>query len=675
MGVDLAALMGGLTGVGNLMGQKGNLGAQKMGMADSLFDWLRYFQRNSDPTINDLRNYQVGKFNNSPYGPYGDVEGAYGGMWGTREDGSPVQFGDMAMNQTNYMLNNNPVTAALAQLNSASGMTRPQGASLEDLMSGDASRAGGAPYVPAAAPAPVDPAARMTSPAAVNAMSPVMSSSVIEGVKPGTGPNPTISAPSPGVGTGVRQAISDLRAGETPALPSFGMGGGGGGGAMKPWMQFALRGIQNHGGFPALVGAMRGPGSALDNIGDFIRGNEQHGVPQQTNPWRVKGSYAKGTNYVPSTGTYQLHAGEAVVPAAQNTGAMVKTQPPAPVRQAPIRQFPVSAVGGNMSTPGTPAPVRMTSAAPVPVPMGPTARAMQGVSGGASGAVGADPAARTVPDPRSRLPITGGGASGGAGGGASGGMSSPPVTTPPVTTPPGPTTDLNGQRVGLVQGLLSAPESMSQAWQDTANKQAADARDLMLQDQQRQIAERAAASGLGDSGIASDQAFRAGLARDADLSTARTKIAQDAATTNFADRQNVARLALEQQLGVGDMALRARELSNQEFSQDRQYQTQLANLMMDLGVRGQEQQSNMIAQMGALMQNGLSFNDALAQLIYTQSNQRYADPGVSAVQQTGYAPNPYLDYMSSRNNSGGGGGGTDWFSAAMQGGAALAGLF
>ena len=36
----------------------------------------------------------------------------------------------------------------------------------------------------------------------------------------------------------------------------------------------------------------------------------------------VSGSYATGTNYVPETGLYLLHQGEAVIPASQNNGSM-----------------------------------------------------------------------------------------------------------------------------------------------------------------------------------------------------------------------------------------------------------------------------------------------------------------------------------------------------------------
>ena len=35
----------------------------------------------------------------------------------------------------------------------------------------------------------------------------------------------------------------------------------------------------------------------------------------------IEGSLATGTPYIPRTGLYQLHQGEAVIPASQNTGA------------------------------------------------------------------------------------------------------------------------------------------------------------------------------------------------------------------------------------------------------------------------------------------------------------------------------------------------------------------
>ena len=39
---------------------------------------------------------------------------------------------------------------------------------------------------------------------------------------------------------------------------------------------------------------------------------------------QILGSYATGTSYVPKTGTYQLHEGEAVVPKAQNPAAQTQ---------------------------------------------------------------------------------------------------------------------------------------------------------------------------------------------------------------------------------------------------------------------------------------------------------------------------------------------------------------
>ena len=749
MGLDPLMLMGLLTGGGNLMGQAGNLAAQGMGMADTMWDAGRYFQRNSDPTINDIRNYNVNRFNSNQYGPYGDIEGSFGNMFGTRQDGSPVTFGDMAASQTNYMLNNNPATAALAQLQSASSMQRPQMPTGIDMMSGDASRAmtGYPPRqaMPSAQPPQMAP--------------PTMPSTALSGVAAPSGPNPTISSPTPGPGSAARQGINDMRNGIAPngQMPQLPMGGQGAQAAGGMAQNF----VQQRGGLPALLQAMRQPGSAMMNLRDFAGFGRPRpgsggggGGNANTDFWNSHGnvggrmpSYAVGTPYVPQTGPAMLHRGEAVIPRQMNPnlpgqagqpyrqpqplqrggydgsgimggqqgkfpgmpmpGQVPRSMPPQPMSPSQMGQpgqyAPLPSGGqhdprlrqpGGQYDPtrGLP-PGAQSFGGAKPMPQGPQAQPLysnplqaqaamaktnptqplqpsvvpnggkgggkkgkKGQGGGVSNTapVATNPNAKlpVAPvDPNAKLPTAG------QGGGVSGGVSG---TTPGAsqgetgqqTQGPAP---IDAGRVDLVQNLLNNPESMSQDWQRVANQQFADAYDTRNQDQMRQMQERMASSGLGDSGIMQDQMFRGDLARQSNLLGAQRDISQQAALTNFGDRQQVANLALAHQLGIGNMGLQNAQFQNQMYNQDRQYNLQYAQALAGLGGQAQQQQSGLLGQLGGLIGSGLGYNDQLLNLIYGQGMQRYADPNVSAVPQTGYAPNPYLDFLASQNQQDSGG--------------------
>ena len=261
--MDIATIMALFTGGANAMGQMGNLGAQGLSALNSAWDAARYFQRNSDPTINDLRRHVVNQFNANQYGPYGDIEGSFGGIWGERDDGSPVQFGDMAARQTDYMLNNNPSLPALDILNNAGAMTRPAAASFSDLASGDASR-----IAPALEPLTSVPTnSRPTGGPVALTHSPVMPSTRVEGVAAPTGPNPQMSAPTPGPGSGVRQVASDLRGGTVPQVQAA-FRGGQPGGTSSAVVNGAQRWLQNQGGVRGLMGTLKQPGNAFDNLRD-----------------------------------------------------------------------------------------------------------------------------------------------------------------------------------------------------------------------------------------------------------------------------------------------------------------------------------------------------------------------------------------------------------------------
>lgn len=276
-------------------------------------------------------------------------------------------------------------------------------------------------------------------------------------------------------------------------------------------------------------------------------------------------------------------------------------------------------------------------------------------------------------DPNAKLPGAGngGGASGGAssqGGGVSGGASG---QTPPAA----PAVDLNGQRVDLMSQILSNPESMTPEVINSMVAQMRDSRDLRAQDMQRRLKEEYAGRGMGESGVLDRLLFDESLAANADIVNAERGIRTDAARTNFNDRINSVNTALQQALGMGGLALQFQNMTNQQFNQDRNFQLQLADAMTQTGLIGQQQQSSLLAQMNALISGGMSWQEALKQSIQQAAYMRYADPNVGAVAQVGEASNPYLQYMASQQTGGGGSSDTDWFNAALQGGASIAGLF
>ncbi|MCC6156123.1 MAG: hypothetical protein IT367_20325 [Candidatus Hydrogenedentes bacterium] len=308
----------------------------------------------------------------------------------------------------------------------------------------------------------------------------------------------------------------------------------------------------------------------------------------------------------------------------------------------------------------------------------PAAKNGKGGKGGKKGKGGVSGAANQngpiVPvDPNAKLPVgagSGGGVSGGTnsqGGGVSGGVSGG------TAQPAGP--DLNAGRVDLLAQILNNPESMTPEVINSMISQVRDTRDLRAQDMERRLKEQFAGRGMGESGVLDQLLMNENLAASSDIANAERGIRTDAARTNFNDRINAVNTALGQALGMGELGLKYQSMNNQQFNADRNFQMQLADQLTQTGLIGQQQQSSLLGQMNALISSGMAWQDALKQAILQAANQRYADPNVGAVSQVGYAPNPYLDMIAAQNANSGGGGDTDWFNTAMQGGAALAGLF
>lgn len=394
-----------------------------------------------------------------------------------------------------------------------------------------------------------------------------------------------------------------------------------------------------------------------------------------------------------------------VAPAGALQGRPVSTQPsttplparptntPAPV--VPIRPIQTIKLTPNAKAPGAwnlakgAQPVAgalpaMTSALAPGAKGGKNGKGGKKGKGGVSGAANQNGPIGPL-DPNAKLPVgagsggvSGGVSSGGAGGGVSGGTNSQGggVSGGVSGGPTGPAPyDVNAGRMNLLENILSNPESMTPEVINSMIGEVRDTRDARAQDMERRLKEQFAGRGIGESGVLDQLLMNENLAASQDIANAERGIRTDAARTNFNDRINAVNTALGQVLGVGDLRLKFEQLNNQQFNADRGFQMQLADALTQTGLIGQQQQSSLLGQMNALISSGMAWQDALKQAIMQAASQRYADPNVGAVQQTGYAPNPYLDLIAAQQNSGGGGSDTDWFNTAMQGGAALAGLF
>lgn len=678
MGVDLAAVLAGLTGVGNLMGQGANLAGTGMSMGNALFDYLRYFQRNSDPTLNAIRAYDVNRFNQSPYGPYGDVGGGYGGMWGVDDAGNPVQFGDMGARQTNYMLQNNPAMAAIAQLNRASSMERPGMASFADIMSGSAEQAAPQPY--------------MHDPNQSRRIQPVQTNNVYSGIPAPTGPQPQIAAPQGGVGTIGRTATSGIRErGQNAAQaiaditgpPSPSPGG-------QPPLRGSIGTGPPPGRRPLLPGLARGAALGFISQGGF--GGRRP----------ILGNFQEGTDFVPETGTYMLHEGERVIPADENMQRLMMAvgmgigsnlsntiqdrranmeQQKIEQRQADQQKQYDQFNQGRDDMPsyqtGTPyipqtGPARLHRGEAVIPQNSPLARSKTGgvnpnaPGGSMYGGAGqvSPPPPPMKPSTRPQVPAvaapqqkmqTGPGIPQGV------------PTTPPQTAAP----SIDQGRVNVLQGLLANPESLGADTQRMMFQRMADQAEVARMAGNREATERLAGRGFGNTGMLDYNRMMNNLAAQGQLTNAMRDIGILSATQNFGDRMNVANLALNQQLGMGQQAMQYQALQNELFNQDRAYDTALAGALFDLGRGGQQQQANLLGQLGALTGSGLSQQDALSRMIYGQTQGRYADPNISAVQQFGYAPNPYLQYLAAQDANNGGDSGDIWGTLGQVGGAAL----
>ncbi len=565
MSVGLAEILAGVTGLGNVAGQG-------MNILQTMENWNRYNERSADPLFAQLRNQFIRQYNDSPYGPYGDPSDSFGGLFGRDTAGNPVQYGDWAARQYMGMMENNPATAALNVLNQGAQMQSPGMMSLSDLLSGN----------PGASQSAQNAYASPTTAIPQNLLNPLPDRQV---VRAPSAPNPQLDAAQPRDATGIWDTLRRFIGGSaaeggqtsTPATPA------------APSTPAPAR-PTGRDTTPATSG------SRLDRstIGMPIKRTKEASPFAQ-----ILGSYATGTSYVPKTGAYQLHQGEAVIPKAQNPVAQAQPQ------GTRMSQF-------EMGTPNQPYQQ--------PRPLG-------------AATAGATPDLNTA-----RMQNMG------------------------ALMAPQNSAYLQGANANL-NHIMRNPESMGAGVQAQIFNAAADARDRMLTDQQRQIKEGLAGTGMSNSGLQQSLLNQARSSRNTDLTDAMRQIYTQAATQNFQDRLNVAGLgqnqqglqlnaansAYQQQQGLANTALQQQALQNEIFQSDRNYNSQLASMLASLGQQGMTNQIGLIGELGGLIGQGLGYQNSALSQILQQAYQSYAGPDYAPF---GYAPNEFASSLMQQNSGG-----------------------
>ena len=589
MSIGLAEVLAGVTGLGNVAGQG-------MNILQTMENWNRYNERSADPLFAQLRNQFIGQYNDSPYGPYGDPSDSFGGLFGRDTAGNPVQYGDWAARQYMGMMQNNPAIAAMNVLNQGAQMQSPGMMSLSDLLSGNPGAA------QSAQTAYVSPTTALPQ----NLLNPLPDRQV---VRAPSQPNPQLNMAERRNATGIWDTLRRFIGGSaadggqtstpaTPAAPSTPAPARPIGRDITPATPVS-RLDRSTIGMPVM------PTTRLDRSTILQGANGMPGMPttrtKEASPFaQILGSYATGTSYVPKTGAYQLHQGEAVIPKAQNPVAQAQPQ------GTRMSQF-------EMGTPNQPYQQ--------PRPLG-------------AATAGATPDLNTAR-----------------------------MQNMSALMAPQNLAYLQGANANL-NHIMRNPESMGAGVQAQIFNAAADSRDRMLADQQRQIKEGLAGTGMSNSGLQQSLLNQARSSRNTDLTDAMRQIYTQAAMQNFQDRLNVAGLgqsqqglqanlansAYQQQQGLANTALQQQALQNEIFQSDRNYNSQLASMLASLGQQGMTNQIGLVGELGGLIGQGLGYQNSALSQILQQAYQSYAGPDYAPF---GYAPNEFASSLS-----GGGGGGS-----------------
>ncbi len=585
--MNLTAILSGLTGVGNAIGQGANL-------AQTLEQWRRYNERVDDPLFTQIRNRFINQANESPYGPYGDPSDSFGGIFGQDAAGKPVQYGDWASRQYMNMMQNNPVNAALSVLQQGANMRSPGVMSIQDILAGNFSgNPQSQPYTGMNFSMPAMPS---LSPVDVN------------GIRTPAPQEPMLDEAKPGHSSGFLETL-------------FGSGGGGRGGAV---LDPAPRGGSGGGGGGGGGGYDFQPATPSPVFSDPVS-------PGRPNPFQPIRSYATGTPYVPQTGVYKLHQGEAVIPKTANPVAQPNTPPPQPAAP-PVQQKPDPVNQAAQSN--------LLTLLKNPESMG---RQVQNQMY----AQVTDSRDRMLQDQQRQIREAMG-AQGMQDSGLRYSLQNQAmnarntdltdalrnIATTAAQTNYG--NRLNAAGVGLQYGNLGLGQ------QQLALQRELGLGGLGLQGRQLDIQRELGLGGLGLEGR--------GLDIQRELGLGGLGVQRELGLGNIGLGQQ--QLASQHQLGTAAAALQQQDLANQVFQQDRQYNSQLASQIAQLGQLGMSGNIGLMEALGNLINSGMGFNNQQLAQILQQGYQAYAGPDYAAF---AYAPNPYVQAQQQQNSGGGSG--------------------
>lgn len=272
-------------------------------MLVSMWDRVR---ARTDPLMRQLGGVIADRYNQSvTENPYGDAYGAWGGIFGSHDDGTPIGAGEAQARAIVGMMGDNPAASTIANYQQLSQMQRPQvqntAGNLQSLMGHQAAPSG---YV--------QPQLQLQAPGTDS-----MTRTNFEGAP---APRDTSSQTiDPKLASGGPLARLQGVIGGLPAVSADGGGNGAMGGAMANILPLLIQANQNYSGGYGTGGLLRsafgrgpvGSGQNANAYADFWAG--------QGRPAAGGGrQFDVGTPYVKQDMNAKIHQGEAILPANAN---------------------------------------------------------------------------------------------------------------------------------------------------------------------------------------------------------------------------------------------------------------------------------------------------------------------------------------------------------------------